>query len=406
MQQKKINPLIRWWVTPKLPPEDIFASHNFLSQWLIHPVKRRLARLYLKLLQKYTEIKVIGVTGSTGKTTTTEILGLILSIDGKTIWSREGVDPVYNIPNTILRAPWGTKYLILEMSVEYVNEMDYYLWLAKPDTAIVTNIAVTHTQFLENAQGVASEKSKLIKSLSENAVAVLNIEDPLVKAFAKSTDARVCWYGTGSDIYAEKIYLSKDLSTYYTLVLGSSKKSIHMKVFGAQFVANAVAASAAAYSLGVSLTNISAGIEKFRHLKHRMNIIGSKKYGIIFDDSYNSNPKAAGESLDTFNKLADSRKKIAVVGDMLELGKFEESFHRDLGKKIGSMNFDYLFGVGNASRFVVEEAGKRMGQNKCFLTTNGSEVLPILKPLLNKDSALFVKGSRSIHLDKLVDYLT
>ncbi|MCX6704468.1 MAG: hypothetical protein NTZ07_03405, partial [Candidatus Woesebacteria bacterium] len=81
---KKLNPIVKWWVTPKLPPEDVFASHNFISQWLVHPIKRRLARWYLKLLQKYTKVRVIGITGSTGKTTTTEILGSILSTDGKT----------------------------------------------------------------------------------------------------------------------------------------------------------------------------------------------------------------------------------------------------------------------------------------------------------------------------------
>ncbi len=402
---RKINPIIRWWVTPELPPEDIFASHNLISQWIIHPVKRRLARRYLKLLQKYTKIKVIGITGSTGKTTTTEILGSILSTQAKTCWSEENIDPVYNIPNTILKTSWGTKYLILEMSVEFVNEMGYYLWLVKPDIAIVTNIATTHTQFLKNVGGVSSEKSKLTKSLSENGIAVLNFEDPVVKTFAKSTKAKVCWYGRGSDIYAKDISLNKDLSTSFTLVTGKINRNVHMKAFGVQFVTNALAAAAAASSLGLGLESISAGIEKFKHLKHRLNIIRSKNHGIIFDDSYNSNPKAASESLDTFNKLAHSRKKIAVIGDMLELGQFEESSHKELGKKIGKMNFDYLIGVGSASRFVAEEAGKLMGQNKCFLTTNESEVLPILEPLLNKDSALFVKGSRSIHLDKLVDSL-
>jgi len=403
---KKINPIVRWWVTPKLPPDDIFASHNFISQWLIHPVKRRIARWYLKILQKYAKIKVVAITGSTGKTTTTEILGSILSTKGKACWSQEGIDPVYNIPNTILRTSWRTKYLILEMSVEYFNEMDYYLWLAKPDVAIVTNIAITHTQFLKDKEGVAKEKSKLIKVLSKEGVAVLNIEDPIVKSFAQSTNARVRWYGVGSDFFAEEINLNRNLSTSFTLVIGSSKKYIHMNIFGNQFVANAVAASAAAFSLGADLANISSGIEKFKHPKHRLNIIRNKNSGMIFDDSYNSNPKAASESLDTFIKLAGSKTKIAVVGDMLELGKFEESSHRDLGREIGKMGFDYLIGVGNAARFVVEEAGKVIGDHKCFLTTNESEALPILKPLLNNDTALFVKGSRSIGLDRLVDALT
>jgi UDP-N-acetylmuramoyl-tripeptide--D-alanyl-D-alanine ligase len=402
---KTINSVVRWWVTPKLPPEDIFAAHNFISQWLVHPVKRRLARWYLRLLQKYRAIKVIGVTGSTGKTTTTEMLGQILSTHGKTVWSREGVDPVYNIPNTILRVSWGTKYLILEMSVEYFNEMDYYLWLAKPDVGIVTNIATTHTEFLKNLEGIASEKGKLIRSLPAEGTAVLNIEDANVKALAKLADAKVCWYGRGSNIYAKEVSLNKNLSTSFTLVNRSDKKSVHINAFGKQFVANAVAASAAAVSLGLDLESIARGVERFRLCKHRLNIIVSRKYGTILDDTYNSNPKAAGESLATFNSLAGAKTKIAIIGDMLELGRFEEPSHRELGKKIGIMNFDYLVGVGDASKFVVEEAAKVMGPDKCFLTAKESEALPIVMPLLNKNSVLFVKGSRSIHLDKLVDSL-
>lgn len=399
-----INSIVRWWVTPKLPPEDIYATHNFISQWVIHPVKRRLARWYLMLLQKYTNITVIGITGSTGKTTTTEILASILSTNGKTTWSREGIDPVYNIPNTVLRTLWGTKYLILEMSVEYLNEMDYYLWLAKPDLGIVTNVATTHTEYLKNIEGVAKEKSKLIKSLDKDGIALLNIEDEVVRSFAKFTNARICRYGQGSDIYAKEITLNKGMSTTFTLYIEKNKKVIHMNVYGEQFIKNAVAASAAAYSLGLNINCISKGIERFKYLNHRMKIIYSKKYGIIFDDSYNSNPKALEESLETFRKIA-GKNKIAVVGDMLELGKFEEYFHRDVGKKIGKMNFDYLIGVGKASRYIVEEAAKLMGNKRCFLTGNESEVYPIIKSLLSKDSVLFIKGSRSVRLDKLVDKL-
>ncbi|MCX6704064.1 MAG: Mur ligase family protein, partial [Candidatus Woesebacteria bacterium] len=324
---------------------------------------------------------------------------------GKTVWSEEGVDPVYNIPNTILRATLGTKYIILEMSVEYRNEMDYYLWLAKPDIGIVTNIATTHTEFLKNVEGVASEKSKLIRALSENGVAVLNLEDPTVKSFAKFTKAKVCWYGGASDIYPERVNLNKDLSTSFTLIIGTNKKDIQMEAYGMQFVTNAVAASAAAFSLGLNLANISSGIEKFKLSKHRLNIMISKNFGIIFDDSYNSNPKAASESLDTFIKLADSKTKIAVLGDMLELGMFEELSHKELGKKVGKLGFDYVVGVGRASRFVVEEASKLLTKEKCFLTSNVSEAAMIVKPLLNSKTTLFVKGSRSIHLDKLVDSL-
>lgn len=405
MQSKKINSVIRWWVTPKLPSEDVFAKHNFITQWLVHPIKRRLARVCLDYLQKHTDIKVIGITGSTGKTTTTEILASILSRVGRVTWSAEGVDPVYNIPNTILKTMPGTKFLILEMSVEYLDEMDYYLWLAKPDLGIVTNIAVTHTEYLKNKEGVAREKGKMIKVLGKGDIAVLNSEDGTVRSLGKDTQAKVVYFGEKSNISASNIRMNEDMSTDFTLRVNSNTESVHMTVMGKQFVYNALAAAAAANALRVSVGHIVKGIELFKCPKHRLNILKSKSNGIIFDDTYNSNPKAAGESLDTFEAVAKGKTKIAVIGDMLELGKFEEEAHRELGKKAGNVGFSYIVGVGNAARFLVEEASLKIGSENCFLVRDYVEALEIVRPILDKDTALFVKGSRSIRLDKLVEAL-
>lgn len=405
MTAKRINPLVQWWATPKLPPEDILARHNFISQWLTHPIKRRLARVYLTFLQKYTDIVVIGITGSTGKTTTTEILYSILNRIGKTVKSAEGIDPVYNIPNTILKAGLKTKYLVLEMSVEYKNEMDYYLWLAKPDIGVVTNISFSHTQFLDNTEGVACEKGKLIESLHTGGFAVLNKEDRLACAIGKKTKAKIVYFGQNADVSALNIRYKQDSSTCFTLKIGTGTKNINMHALGKQFVNNALGAAAVANVLGVDLDEIGKGIESFKPPKHRLNVRKSLRYGLVFDDTYNSNPKALGESLDTFKIAASKKVKIAVIGDMLELGEYEESFHRELGKKVGIMKFELVVGVGNSAKFIVEEASRVMGSEKCYLAKDYSEALDIVKPFLNKNTALFVKGSRSIHLDKLVEAL-
>jgi len=405
MKQKKVNSFIKWWVTPKLPPEDIFAKHNPITQWMIHPIKRRIARAYLKLLQGLGRIKVIGITGSTGKTTTTEILASILSLSGKTTWSALGIDPVYNIPNTILRSSPDTKYLILEMSVEYVDEMDYYLWLARPDIGIVTNIAASHTEYLKNKEGVAAEKGKLVKKIKKDGVAILNGEDQLVSSMGRKSDAEIVFFGEKSRVSASNVKLNENMSTDFTLKIGKNIKSVQIKALGNQFVNNALAAAAAADALGIGFDKIVKGIENFKRLAHRLNVFMSKDHGMIFDDTYNSNPKAASESLDTFRVVAKGKRKIAVIGDMLELGRLEEDAHRELGKKVGDMGFSNLVGVGNAARFIVEEASTKMKSEKCFLVGNYLEALGIIEPILDKDSALFVKGSRSIHLDKLVDDL-
>ncbi len=406
MQQKKINKFVKWWVTPKLPPEDVFARHNPISQWLTHPIKRRVARAHLRHLQGHTGLKVIGITGSTGKTTTTEILASILEGVGNTVWSAQGIDPVYNIPNTILKANRKTKFLILEMSVEFPNEMDFYLWLARPNVGIVTNIATTHTEFLKDKKGVALEKGKLIKNLEDGGVAVLNAENEFTLRLGKEAKAKVIYFGKDSEITASNVKLNDDLSTDFALTIKKNTKNVHIKALGNQFVNNALAAAGAADALGVNFEKICEGIESFRRPVHRLNAFLGKDKALIFDDTYNSNPKAAEESLDTFAAVSKGRVKIAVIGDMLELGKYEEEAHRQLGKKAGTIEFSCLVGVGSAARFIVEEASKKIGNKNCFLVGNHTDALEIIKPRINGNSAIFVKGSRFLHLDKLVEALS
>lgn len=368
---KKINSLIQWWVTPKLPPHDVYAKHNIFSQWLIHPIKRRLARRRLLSLQKNTRIKVIGITGSAGKTTTKEMLAAILKLDGKTVYSIENIDPVYNIPNTVLKCGSDTKYLILEMGVEYPGEMDFYLWLAKPDIGIITNIFPTHTEFLGNIEGVFKEKSKLVLSLTDDDTAVLNEDDKKLKSLTGKISAKTIWFPSDTD----------------------------------PFVENSNAARVAAKVFGIKGETIEKGLVSYKKPPHRLQIIKHKSGAMIIDDSYNSNPWAAIETLEYFKKIAKGRR-VAVLGDMLELGEYDETGHRELGRKVAKSGFDTVIGVGNSSKFLIDEVRKGSGSTKTGLFSGWKFALPAVKVLLGKDTSVLVKGSRSMNLDKLVDALS
>lgn len=370
MLHKKINPIVQLWVTPKLPYEDVFASHNFLTQWLVHPIKRRFARWYLKLLQKFTSIKVIAVTGSAGKTTTIQMLSSVLKHDGMIVSPKESIDSVYNIPNTILKTPWRTKYLILEMSVEYVGEMDFYLWLAHPDIGVVTNIFPTHTLFFGNAEGVAKEKSKLIMALSRDGVAVLNRTNKYTQQMSGVTNAKVIWF--------EEKQNAQD-----------SNKEIVTKV---------------AESLGIDSQTIKKGLANYIKPKHRYNVFKNKSGTLVFDDSYNSNPEAFLAALRDFVSMTKNNERIAVVGDMLELGKISESEHRRVGKKLNEYRFRAVVGVGKLCKTILNEIDQKRTQ--VWHVENVDQVSSLIKPFLTNKSAIFIKGSRSIGLDKLVPDLS
>ena len=412
----EISSVVRHWVTPKLPREHIFVSPEkrpkglyqlfrvYTRKWFVHPIKRRLAKYYLFILQNFLGMKVIGITGSAGKTTTKEMTASILGQLGKTVSSFANIDPVYNIPTTILNCSPSTRYLVLEMGIEYPGEMNFYLWLAKPDIGVITNIGITHTLFLKNIEGVIREKRKLVKHLSKDSYAVLNAEDRYLRQIGKNLKAKVVWFGEGSSVSAEGIKNGM-AGAKYTLVIDKNKINVHLPAIGKQTVANSLAAAAVGKFCGASLTQIKKGIESFKPQEHRMEVLRHKSGATILDDSYNSNPKAAEESLKTLVELAGNSKKVAVLGDMLELGDYEKRAHQKLGKTAAFLGIDYLIGVGEASRELVREASRKMGAKRTFWSLEFSQIPKVLKPLLRKRTYVLVKGSRAIGLDKLISQL-
>jgi UDP-N-acetylmuramoyl-tripeptide--D-alanyl-D-alanine ligase len=265
----------------------------------------------------------------------------------------------------------GTKYLILEMGVEYPGEMDFYLWLVKPDIGLITNIFPTHTEFLGNIDGVFKEKSKLILGLSKSGLAVLNSGDAKLKILSNKLKSKIIWF-------------SSDINP---------------------LVQNANAARSLAKYLGVDNEKIKKGLASYNQPIHRLQIINHKSGAMILDDSYNSNPWAALSSLEYFNKLAKG-KKIAVLGDMLELGDYDEVAHRELGRYVAKSNFEIVIGVGKSSKFLIEEVNKYSQNTKTYLFAKVDEATAVVQSNLGEGVSVIVKGSRSIGLDRLVDGLT
>lgn len=403
--KKKTNPLLKWWVTPKLVDEYVFERKSLLLKYFIHPVKRRAAKYYLIFLRKIFGLKVIGITGSAGKTTTKEMLASILSKNGKTVASFANIDPVYNIPTSIFKCTPFTKYLILEMGVEYKNEMDFYFWLALPDIGVVLNVYPTHTLFFENIGGVYKEKKKMATLLDKSSTVVLNKEDEWVRKMSKDTSTKIVWFGKGANIHAENIKTNEIYKTTFDLQLGKNKTKVTLKIPGKMFIDNALAAATTAHVLGLNRQMIKQGLESFEMQDHRMNIIKTNKY-VVIDESYNSNPKALEASLETFSSMAGGKIKIAVLGDMLELGVLEEEEHKKVGKNLKNKGVDYLIAVGKASKIMAKEGAGVLGKSNVFWVSSASDVKRVFEKLPTKDSFVLVKGSRSIGLEKFVSEIT
>lgn len=409
-----MNSILQWWVGKSLPKsyasfsdeekrENIFKQIEiFFLKFIIHPIKRKIAKYYVLFLQKFCGLTVIGITGSAGKTTTKEMLASILKHKSKTVSSFANIDPVYNIPTSILSSSSKTKYLILEMGVEYPGEMSFYLWLVKPKIGIITNVYDTHTQFLKNREGVYEEKVKLIQNLQKDGVAFLNNEYEIFNKLKNNSQIHAIFFGDNSDIKASDWHITDKMTTIYTLTIGQSNISIQLPLIGEGFIQNSLAAASVAYYLKFDLEEIKTGLEKFKPMEHRMIIHNLKSKGIVIDDSYNNNPEAAKFSLEVLNLLSKGRQKIVVFGDMLELGINEELFHKEIGIDLGKMSLALLIGVGDLSKLVVSEASKKLGKEKCIWVAGEDEVDTYLKNKLNINTVTLIKGSRKIGLEKLI----
>lgn len=401
--------LVKLWFTPKFPdehirrilayrPEGRFSIlRNFYRTWFVHPIKRRAAKYYLWLLRTFFGLRVFAVTGSTGKTTTKEMLASILGRKGKTVYSLANIDPIFNIPTTILRCATATKFLILEMGVEYPGEMDFYLWLVKPDFGIITNIYPTHTLFFKNVQGVANEKTKLVRFLSHRSRAILHSNDRYLSKLKGKLNSKICWFGKGSNVNARNVKTTSDFKTKFDLDIDNSHCEVLLPAIGTQFVEDAIAAAAAAHAAGIPIEDIKRGLETFSMQEHRMHVYRLKSGATLIDDSYNNNPEAAKKAIELLKNLAGKRKTLLVFGDMLELGKKQLEYHRQVGEFAKSKKIDYIVGVGKLS--------KGVASNIKYSAKDWQEALPMVKTVLKEKPVILVKGSRSMGLDCLVSAL-
>lgn len=360
------------WISPSSRPKNLrLFSRLYSRKWFIHPIKRRLAKYYLLALEKFFGLKVIAITGSVGKTTTKDILYSILAGATPTVSSFANIDPVYNIPTTILRCRPSTRYLILEMGIEFLGEMDFYLWLARPDIAIITAISLSHTEFLKDIKTVASEKGKIGRHAKQ---LVVNADDQNIQI------------KTSGEVYKVK----------------SSTRLSNFPLLGSHFGIDIALASKTAALLGFSPQQISNGIKKFSPPPHRMQLIRISSGATLIDDTYNASPLATRAAIDALVNFSKSHHLIPVFvfGQMNELGSYEKSAHKEIGRYVLKKKIKYLFTIGPATLHTIKAAH----HGKHF--ENAEKLLLGIRPYAQSSKfCLLIKASRSWHLEEVVDKL-
>jgi len=365
-----------------------------------------LLRIYLakQVAKLYPTSMFVGVTGSVGKTTTIEAINAVLSQKYKTLTTKPNLEPILNIPLTILSIRPGIKKVILEMGVEYKGEMDLYLSIVKPKTAIVTKISYAHSQYLGDVEDVILEKGKLVEQLPEDGIAILNADDVWSKQLASKTKAQVVYFGRdnkSASVWAGNIKI-ENFRTIFELNYGVERVRVEYQLLGEHQVYLALAAATLGVIEDIPLIKIKKALESLTPAEHRLQPISGPNGSVILDDTYSSSPAAAIAAIDTLMQVP-GRRKILVLGEMKELGVFSEKLHRELASQIFREKVDMVFlGQGDTKYIAEELLSLGFLEERLVSDLQNSQIVSHLLKTLGRGDICLIKGSRAVRLDEVV----
>lgn len=345
--------------------------------------------------------RVIGITGSVGKTTTKEMVAAVLARRFNTLRSRGSYNNEIGLPLTLLQLTGAHERVVLEMGMYDVGEIAELAQIARPHVGVVTNVGPVHLERAGTMERIARAKAELVEALPADGAAVLNYDDPLVREMAETTRARVFFYGLSpkADLWASGIQGMGLEGVRFRLHYGGETIHLRVPLLGRHSVHTALRAAAVGLVEGESWQEIVDGLQGGApqlRLVAVEGIHGSK----LLDDTYNASPQSTFAALNLLDEL-DGRK-IAVLGDMLELGSYEEEGHRKVGLRVID-SVDVLITVGNLGRIIGAEA-QRWGlpESAVYVLEDNSQAIELLEEIVRSGDVILVKGSRALHLEEVV----
>ncbi len=361
-----------------------------------------LARYYKKLFP----IPFIAITGSVGKTTTKDMVAAVLGAKFRVHKTEGNFNNDIGVPLTLLKLERQHQVCVVEMGMDHAGEIDYLGRLVEPDMALITNIGDAHIENLGSRENIFKAKCEIFPHLKNDGLAVLNGDDPLLVTLRGTLPQRTVLVGGGRGLD----YTARDLNSD-----GAGHLSCRVKTPQSQFEADIPAlgshmiyptlmAAAVGEALGMAPDEIVRGIGAFLPTKMRMNIIRCKGDIVILNDAYNANPQSMRAAAAVLGDAGQKRRKVAVVGDMKELGPGSEQFHRAVGGYFAQSGADRLIAVGDLARFIAEGAKDAgLEQADYFPTLDAAK--NALSRELRAGVTILVKASRSMAFEKIVDFL-
>ena len=380
------------------PP--VSESHSYIQVQSTFQALKDIAEYYRSTL----EIPIVGITGSVGKTSTKEMIASVLSVKFNTLKTAGNFNNEVGLPLTVFNIRGEHEAAVLEMGISDFGEMHRLSKIARPNICVMTNIGQCHLENLGDRDGVLRAKSEIFDFAAEGAKAIVNGDDDKLRTLKSREDLDCTTFGMEktNDVYARTVEnlgldgLKCNIST------PAGVFSAHIHIPGMHMVYNALAGTCVGLACGLTLKEIKTGIEKAETISGRNHLIHTENYTIM-DDCYNANPMSMKASLDVLATALG--RKVAILGDMGELGANERALHYTVGEHAAKKNIDLLLCVGTLSEEIAKGAkAKNPSMNACVFTTK-EELLEKLPELLLKGDSILIKASHFMQFEKIVKAL-
>ena len=392
-----------------------------------------LAGITRKILRKYKP-RIIGITGSVGKTSAKEAVFVALAPRFRTRAGRKNYNNEFGLPLAVLgadspgrnifkwiallwRGIWTAyayvqfpEILVLEMGVDRPGDMDYLLSMAKPDYAVLTSIGVPHLENFSTQERILQEKTKIFSAIGRQGAAILNLDDKLIRSAVHTIKGRISTYGFdhSADLRINDYQITygrtqKAYGTMFRMVYKGETVPVFLSgTIGVPHIMACAAAAAVALNFGLTLKEIAENLEDYKSMPGRLHLVEGQHHSTIIDDTYNSSPASVAAAVNELKEFP-AQHKIAVLGDMLELGRVSDSAHLDVGRLLLNNPFEQVILVGPRLRSAADFL-RRSGfpSDRVMHFEKSTEALEPVRQLIRDGSAILVKGSQGIRMEKIV----
>lgn len=377
-----------------------------LPQWQVSDTRIALGNIAMENRQRFSG-KLLAVTGSSGKTTVKEMLNSILSQGADVLATKGNLNNDIGVPLTLFELGETHQYAVIEQGASAIGEIGYTTAISRPDIAILNNAMGAHLEGFGSLQGVVEAKSEIFSQLeATQGTAIINLDDPNVSFWLEKTrgSKRMTFsaMGKAADLTASDLKPSDNGCYSFCLHHGAESRTIRLKVMGQHNVANALAAAAATWALGLGLDEIVTGLERFVAVEGRMKTHRTSQGALLIDDSYNANPGSVNAAIDLLVDLPGD--SVLVLGDMAELGADAAEQHAKVGCRAAQKGVGRLWATGALSRHSVSAYEAEAGNHGRYFETKEA-LIASLKEIDDQSLNILVKGSRSAAMDQVVRHL-